>query len=766
MKKFIWLLVKTSVLVILLSCGSTNIISEKNKEIDCLRLSPNVSPEMLNADFWISRAKNPYEVKMSREQIFAWNKEACQICYPGTKSHILTDLRKIDSYISSAQLRSQLFRYNQAKAWYKKSEGEENKIKELGRKDWKKLYDKMNYSQLESFSYFMYENKASDEAKYDRDFPVKKAVCVKRADLRLFPDGDFYSTDYEYWYDDMAQNSGALVNEALLVLFESSDGEWFFVQTSYCTGWIKASSIAFCSDSEFEEYFDYPSKDQSAFLTITEDSFILSPEDIIPCQDKDFQGPVELFMGSYLHCVSWDSEDFKTLFPEREPYANYLVELPYRKADGSLGKAHALINGGKCRLGLLDFTTAAVLDLAFKPLGRAYGWGGMAGNRDCSEYLKDIFRCFGFSFPRNSRAQIYMPGQKIDFTNKSDSSRKSALASLEEASPLGFPGHVLLYLGRVNGRDYVISALGAYYPEDYKEGDPKSEEKVIYANSVTVNGLDVYRNTGKNWLQTLVTGINLNNKYAWPGNEVKINEKWQFADFSKIKTGTSYLYKSSEKNRKNITVAVNAGHGAKGGHLVKTYSHPDKSPKLTGGTNAQGAVESMAISGGMTFNDGKSESEVNLRTARLFKDKLLSAGYDVLMIRDSMDTQLDNVARTVMANNNARIHIAIHYDGDGQKIDKGVFYCSIPEGLKKLSTVKKHWKESERLGQCLVKALSDREFSVYNEGKMEIDLTQTSYSTIPTVDIELGNQWTDTKTSELDKRAQALLEGVELFFKK
>ena len=44
--------------------------------------------------------------------------------------------------------------------------------------------------------------------------------------------------------------------------------------------------------------------------------------------------------------------------------------------------------------------------------------------------------------------------------------------------------------------------------------------------------------------------------------------------------------------------------------------------------------------------------------AEILRDALLDEGFDVLMIRDEEDVQLDNVARTVMANNIADCHIA------------------------------------------------------------------------------------------------------------
>lgn len=248
------------------------------------------------------------------------------------------------------------------------------------------------------------------------------------------------------------------------------------------------------------------------------------------------------------------------------------------------------------------------------------------------------------------------------------------------------------------------------------------------------------------------------------GAAVSLNPDWTFAGFSKINTGCAYLYRAAE-NRNNITVAVNAGHGTAGGSAVKTYSHPDKSPKVTGGTNAEGAVESTAVSAGMTFSCGLSEAEGNLRTALILRKMLLESGFDVLMIRETDDVQLDNIARTVISNNSADIHVAVHYDGDGRSKDKGVFYCGVPDELKYLENVAAHCAESERLGAALVAGLKDRGLSLYNGGRTDTDLTQTSYSTIPTVDIELGNQSTLPTTENLETRARGVLDGVRSYFR-
>ena len=75
----------------------------------------------------------------------------------------------------------------------------------------------------------------------------------------------------------------------------------------------------------------------------------------------------------------------------------------------------------------------------------------MADARDCSAYLMDIFRCFGFLFPRNSRNQMAMPGKTAVFSGKKLSEKQKMLDSLECGTVLGFAGHVFMYLGKEKG---------------------------------------------------------------------------------------------------------------------------------------------------------------------------------------------------------------------------------------------------------------------------------------------------------------------------
>ena len=248
--------------------------------------------------------------------------------------------------------------------------------------------------------------------------------------------------------------------------------------------------------------------------------------------------------------------------------------------------------------------------------------------------------------------------------------------------------------------------------------------------------------------------------------QITLDSTWEYADHSKINTGAAVLYPAPEESgRKGIVIGVNAGHGTAGGAKVKTLCHPDGSAKVTGGSTAAGAMEAAAVSGGMTFQDGTPEREVTLRMAQILRDKLLTSGYDVLMLRDSEDVQLDNVARTVICNNVADCHIALHWDsGDGKNYDKGCFYISVPEALKNMEPVASHWQQHGTLGTDLVEGLREQGAMIYGKGNMSIDLTQTSYSTIPSVDMELGNAYSDHSDVILEQLATGLLTGINTYF--
>lgn len=239
---------------------------------------------------------------------------------------------------------------------------------------------------------------------------------------------------------------------------------------------------------------------------------------------------------------------------------------------------------------------------------------------------------------------------------------------------------------------------------------------------------------------------------------------YEFADESQVHTDPAKLYTNRYANANGITVCVNAGHGTSGGDNYRTYCHPDHTPKVTGGSTSEGAIKATAIASGMEFADGTPERAVTLAEALLVRDELLRRGYNVLMIREAEDVQLDNIARTVLANNLADCHIAIHWDSTDW--DKGAYYMSVPQYDSYLSMypVSETWQKSNALGDKLIEGLQANGVKIFEGGSMQMDLTQTSYSKVPSIDIELGDKTSDHSNEALAVLCKGVCDGVDLYF--
>ncbi len=468
---------------IFLSC-TTSVKKEFTEEKTPVRLSPDVTPEMLNASFWIKRCVSPDRVLMSRKKIQKTNAKAkkLQSAYYTTNLTLMLDLREMPP-LTKAQVRS--FMFNGYEKWklYQIEDGE-SVLRTPS--FWEKLIDYAGIKVLE-------ENEELCEA--------REMVCVKRADMRCYPSEEFFSAESDYWYDDFAQNSALLLNEPVLSYYVSPDEKWNFVVSSSCMGWVKSEYLAYCSHEEFTSLFDYDSRPLSDFFTVTEHYFSL-PQEYVIYNDGGVEVepfPVELSMGVHLLCASWNDLDMNA-WEERFPYDCFAVYVPYRRADGSLGRVKASVPASLGVMGLLPYTSANVIDLLFGALGNRYGWGGMAGQRDCSALAQETFRCFGIELPRNSSAQGKYPARKIFFRKSHTLRRQNLLDKAPPGAIVRLPGHIAFYLGEYKGKQYLLSATEGYYntKKDRASGD------WVRLNSVNINSVDVIRKSGKTWLGDIV----------------------------------------------------------------------------------------------------------------------------------------------------------------------------------------------------------------------------------------------------------------------
>lgn len=249
--------------------------------------------------------------------------------------------------------------------------------------------------------------------------------------------------------------------------------------------------------------------------------------------------------------------------------------------------------------------------------------------------------------------------------------------------------------------------------------------------------------------------------------EIRYDVFAPYATYSVIWDGVAKLYKLDKNDPKynGKTVTVNAGHGTKNGTKFKTFSHPDFTPKVSGGTTAEGSIVSTAVSDGTTLNSGMSEATANLKVAMALKDRLLSNGYSVLMIREDNDCRFDNVARTVIANENSDAHVAIHFDSTNT--GKGIYFITPynNEGYLNMEPLKSNAGSIRKLGKCIIEAFRELGEKIWKDsGTLQGDLTQISYSTIPSVDIELGDKKTEISDEKIDNFAEGIKDGLNRYF--
>lgn len=312
-------------------------------------------------------------------------------------------------------------------------------------------------------------------------------ICVKHSNVRAFPTDLIITDEIGDNNFDYIQISGVRVNEPVIVKSISTDGQYYYVNTSCCDGWVKASDVALCKDrQEWLSAFQIPDEKR---LVVTTGKFYLEQSNTRP----ETSG-LMLTMGTTLQLAA--ASESSGLITNRSAYQNYAVYIPVRANDGSYEKKLALISENKdVSVGYLPLTEANILDVAFSMLGDTYGWGSMLSSADCSGYIRDIYKCFGYDLPRNTSWQAAMQVFGADLTGLEDAPKKQLLSTMSAGTILYFKGHEMMYLGSSEGEYYCISSVSSIMNPD---GSGKQRTR-----SVMITPLTVKRANGKTWLTEL-----------------------------------------------------------------------------------------------------------------------------------------------------------------------------------------------------------------------------------------------------------------------
>ena len=426
---------------------------------------PDVTKEMSSPSYWTEES----EGFMSYEEIKQLNKKTIS-----TKGTNMYDLVNLSEIVDGVALNEAIKKSSAADAayfltWTYLENGERAKQED---------FDKM------------IENTQNPNASEEQ--PVLYGIATKRTELRALPSSEALLDSPSDPDTDNQFLVGIRVNEPLVITSKSKDGKYYLAKNVCCSGWIPSECVAVCKDKE--EWL-------SAWDIDTEEALVVWGDKVYTEYSNVGKETSEtmLTMGTVLELAK--DVNPNDLIDLRAAYNNYVVWMPVRNEDGTYSKKLTLISESESvSEGYLSLTKENIAKVAFSALGNVYGWGGSLHSEDCSGYMRNIYKCFGFELARNTTWQTSMPMAKIDMKNMAKEERMKILEGLPFGTILYFSGHEMMYLGNENGKYYIISAVGTMMQPE----NPKVRQRIC---SVAINTLDVKRANGNSWLEELTVAL-------------------------------------------------------------------------------------------------------------------------------------------------------------------------------------------------------------------------------------------------------------------
>lgn len=201
----------------------------------------------------------------------------------------------------------------------------------------------------------------------------------------------------------------------VFIMHTSKDGQFYYVMTEFMRGWVPVEKIKIYSQVAFSGIQQMP------FIRVIKDNTTI--------------GGVKYGIGDKVPLLSYDNNEALVLTPQ-----------------GTYAKAEL---NGSFVIGNAKYDEKLMKEMAESQLNNPYDWGGKAGYRDCSAYVRDLWRVFGADIPRSSGLQKLVGKKLID----KPKSEKEFYTVLKNAKPyrtlIFFKGHVIMYGGMEDG-DYII----------------------------------------------------------------------------------------------------------------------------------------------------------------------------------------------------------------------------------------------------------------------------------------------------------------------
>lgn len=295
----------------------------------------------------------------------------------------------------------------------------------------------------------------------------------------------FYEKPGDVDFDYLRNNSLELATP-VVILIKSFDNQWAYTLGPSSDGWVMTKDISPCAHKDIEEYLS-----QTSWSVVVE-----AKADV-------FEDAQLIQFDQYVQMGARFPREKK-----QETPGVVALKVPSLLGNGRFSFKTVYMDKRDVNDGFLPYTARTILKQAFKLLNESYGWGGMYGQQDCSRFLQQIFSTVGVALPRDSKDQSKVGVAVASFDPVTpavaEAQKKDFFAKIKDgALILTLKGHIMLYLGNVDGKPYVIHSVWAY--REPVEG----EDRVRVINRVAVSGLDLGEGSKKGSLLKRLTGVRI-----------------------------------------------------------------------------------------------------------------------------------------------------------------------------------------------------------------------------------------------------------------
>ncbi|MBF0486107.1 MAG: SH3 domain-containing protein [Candidatus Omnitrophica bacterium] len=418
---------------------------------------PYVSPGMNSAGFWIGRHPQADRLVMNFSQVEAFNAN-------NRKEGLVDDLLKFPDKYDGAKLKKEIGDIVESFKW-----------RELYKKDGTKIDESFSAAQVE----------ISNISSIPASVNVRYGFISQWADERLLPTDEVLSVKAADVDFDELQNSGLEPGTPVVILHQDKTGGWLFVKDRVASGWVRAGNVALATKDIFNEH-----------LRRRDSIVVVGARADIYAERERLHFVAAVRMGTRFLYKNTVGRVVEIAFPVRQP-------------DGNVKFVSGFMSADDVSLSPLPLTARVILTQAFKLLGAPYGWGDAHGRQDCSRFIEMVFASVGVEMPRNSAEQGKVGISLAEFDDAVAKEARLKLLNdkaLSALTILRLKGHIVLYLGMVNGVPYAIHETWGY-----REKTPEGERTRVIGR-VAVTDLSLGDSSSKGSLLDRIIDVRLIDK--------------------------------------------------------------------------------------------------------------------------------------------------------------------------------------------------------------------------------------------------------------